>query len=58
MPLRLNVWEAKFSKTPRAQKMAYIACHKFNWRDFRLKVHSGTGEALAGKAEELDDARE
>ena len=57
MPLRLHVWEARFSTTPRAQKMAYVAVHKFNWRDFRLKVHSTTGAAMAGKAEELDDAR-
>lgn len=51
MPLRLNVWEVRFSKDKKGQRLAYIACHKYNWAEFRIAVHRYSGHVITGKAE-------
>lgn len=43
MPLRLNTWEVSFAPSEKAQRMAFVAVHKFNWRDFRLAVRESDG---------------
>jgi len=52
MPLRLNVWEVRFARDRKGQRLAYVAAHKYNWAEFRLAVHRYTaGRVLTGKLE-------
>jgi hypothetical protein len=52
MPLGLNVWELRFNKDLRADRMAYIAAHKYNWSIFQLAVHkTNPDNCLVGKGE-------
>ena len=54
-PINLNTWEVVFAQTAKAQRMAYIAVHKYNWRDFRLAVKEADGsEPLTGKSGEFE----
>lgn len=51
-PLGLNVWEVRFNKDLRADRMAYIAAHKFNWSIFQLAIlHDNPDVCLVGKGE-------
>ena len=48
-PMGLNVWEARFSRDKKGQRMAYIAVHKFNWSEFRVAYHRYNGSIITGK---------
>lgn len=51
MPLNLCVWEVRFKSDMRAQRMAYIAAHKYNWSIFLLALHKTTNACIVGKGE-------
>lgn len=48
-PMGLNVWESRFSKDKKGQRMAYIAVHKYNWSEFRVAYQRYTGQIITGK---------
>jgi hypothetical protein len=58
MPLRLNVWEIRFAKDNKGQRLSYVAAHKYNWSEFRLAVHRYTGAIMTGKNELPDKTGE